>query len=254
MPRHVDAWMDGVALSSLGPILISNVYEDAPEFDIMTGERPGRDGQRLLRIERLSLSVAIECVIRERFDLAARSRIVEEMARWSRGSVLELSNHPERRLNVYCISAPSLGTVRDYTSVVRMEFEADTVPFWEDVTPNVLTISGSSASGILAVPGTALAPVCLTVTPTGGTLTAFSVTAGGQTVSLSGLSVATSGSLVFERSARDDLAIRSGSASLLSKRSVLSADDLLAGPGRIAVSYTANTACDVRLSVRGRWA
>ena len=45
MPRHVEAWIDGVALSSVGPFLIQQVYEDAPALEITEGERPGRSGQ-----------------------------------------------------------------------------------------------------------------------------------------------------------------------------------------------------------------
>lgn len=254
MPRHMEAWMDGVALSTLGAILIQQVHEDAPALEITEGERPGRYGLRLLTRKRQTLKVTIEVALRERFDLALRARLLEDLAAWAQGSVLELSNHPERRLQVQCTGEPTLGEVRDYTSSIRMEFTAHAVPYWEDCSSSGIAVSGSSGSGTLLIPGTVPAPVSLTVKPTGGQLTSFSVTVGGQQITLAGLSVARNSLLFFERDARDDLAIRSGTGSLLSKRSAASVDDLLVAPGKTTVSFTANTACTVTFSVRGRWA
>ena len=255
MARRIEAWMDGEALSSAGPFIIREVYEDPAALEILTGERPGGYGQRLLSKKRQSLSVAIEVMIRELFDLTARARHAEALAAWCRGSVLELSNRPERRLHCYCSAEPALGEVRNYTSALRVEFTADAVPYWEDVTPREATASGSSSgSGTLWIPGSAATPVCVTVTPTGGSLTSFSVTVGGQTIELENLSVAQNGTLSFLRDARDDLSIMYSGASQLPKRTAESADDLFTEPGSAAYSFTANTACTVTVSARGRWA
>ena len=254
MPRDVDAWMDGVALSTLGAILIQQVHEDPAQLEIITGERPGRYGERLISTRRQSLRVAIEAAIQERFDLAARSSIQEQLAAWAHGSILELSNHPGRRLLVSCSAEPALGEVRDYTTNLRMEFTAHAVPFWEDSQPSSIVVSGSSGSGTLLIPGTEHAPVCLSVKPTGAALTSFTATVAGQQIALAGLNVAKNGVLSFARDSRDDLIILYNGASQLSKRSAASADDFLPSPGNAAVSFTANTACTVTFSARGRWA
>jgi len=253
MPRHIDVWVDGVALSTIGPVLVRQVYEDPPTLEISNGERPGRYGQRRLMVKRQSLQVAVECQIRELRDLAARSRTAEALYRWANGSKLQLSNHPGRHLNCYLSAEPALGEARDYASTIRMEWTADEVPYWEDDLPEQLTISGAQSSGTLMVQGTVLSPVSLTVTA-GGALTTFSVTAGGSTVSLTGLSIPQGGVLTFERDALDNLMIRSGETVLLNKRSADSADDLMAGPGPTPVSYTANASCEVQFTSRGRWA
>lgn len=253
MARHIDVWMDGVALSTVGPILVRQVYEDPPTLEISNGERPGRYGQRKLLVKRQSLQVAVECQIRELYDLAARSKIRDEIYRWASGSVLQLSNHPGRRLHCYLSADPALGEVRDYTSAIRLEFTADEIPFWEDDTPERLTMSGTENEGDLLIQGTVPSPVSMTATA-GDTLTEFSVTAGGSTIVLTGLSIAQDGVLTFERDAVDNLMIRSGSTVLLNKRSAASADDLMAGPGPTAVSFTADASCEVVFSARGRWA
>ena len=254
MPRHVEAWMDGVALSSVGRVLIRQVREEAPTLAIQTGEKAAGSGQRLLSKKRQSLKLSLDCQIRELFDLAVRSRAVEEIGRWAQGSVLELSNHADRRLQVYCSAEPALGDVRDYTASIRVEFTADAVPFWEDLAPAQLVKTGSSGSGSLLVPGTAEAPMCVSVKPTGGALSSFTADVDGQQIALSGLSVAQNSLLLLERDARDDLVIRSGETRLMNKRSAASADDLLVKPGIVSVSFTANTACEVTFSIRGRWA
>ena len=253
MPRHIDVWMDGVALSTVGPILVRQVYEDPPTLEISNGERPGRYGQRKLAVKRQSLKVAVECQIRELRDLAARSRIREEIYRWANGSVLQLSNHPERHLNCYLSADPALGEARDYTSAIRIEWTADEVPFWEDDIPERLTLTGSGGMGDLQIQGTVQSPVSLTATA-GGALTEFSVTAGGSTIVLTGLSIAQGGVITFERDALDNLMIRSGETVLLNKRTAASADDLMAGPGLTTVEYTADASCSVIFSARGRWA
>ena len=259
MPRHVEAWVDGAALSSLGPYWIQQIYEDAPALELTEGERPGRAGTLLLTRKRQQLKVALETVIAERFDLSSRAHYAEELARWAAGQgagphTLELSNHPERRLSVYLTGEPALTEVRNYAAFLRVEWTAYEVPYWEDKSPWTLAVTaGTTGTDTLTVPGTAETPVSLTVKPTGGTLGSFSVTAGGHTVALTGLSVSTSDTLAFERGPRDTLLIRSGSTSLLNKRSAASADDLLCAPGASAVSFTADAACQVTFSVRGRW-
>lgn len=265
MPRHLDAILDGVPLSSVGPFLLQAAHEDAPTLELTEGERPGRPGTLLLSRKRQQLKVAIEVAVRELYDLTARSHYLEAMAAWANGvnayvtppagsHYLELTSRPDRRLLVACTADPTLGSVRDYTSVARAEFTAYTVPYWEDLTEyHWAMASGSTGSANLIIPGTAPAPLCLTVTPKSGTLTAFSVTAGGRTISLTNLSVSTSSVLSFDRDALDNISVFTGSSLLLSHRTAESDDDLFVGPGPVSLSYTANVSVDVVATVRGRW-
>ena len=252
MPRHIEAYMDGVALSSVGPVIIQQVYEDAPTLEIMEGERPGRYGTRMINKKRQSLKVTIEMAIRELFDLQARASIMESVAAWARGSILELSNRPARRLSVVCTGVPTLGAVRDYTATARIELTAYEIPYWEDKLNSTLSLTGTSTSGSLTVPGTVPSPVCLDVVPS-ATLTSFSVTVGDETIALTGLSVAANGHLLFARDERDDLKITYNGVSQLSKRSAASADDLMPSPGSVTVSITADKSVSVGVSARGRW-
>lgn len=254
MGRHMEAWMDGEALSALGPITIRQVREDAPTIDVDSEAWPRRSGQWVTRARRTELSVTLTVAIREVHDLQARARFAEILARWAQGRALELSNRPERRLLVRCTGAPALGDVRNYAEELRVEFTAYEVPYWEDKYPTSLSLSGSAASGRLYVPGTADTPVCAAIRPTGGSLTSLTLEAGGRLIELTGLNVASGQELRFERDDRDTLAIRYGGASQLSHRSARSDDDLFVAPGRTEVRLTANVACAATVTARGRWA
>lgn len=252
MARHVEAWMDGVALSSVGPFLIQGVQEDPAETQVNTYAKLGADGSWIGDIRRTGLRVTLRVAIRELYDLARRAYAAEQLAAWAQGRVLELSNRPERVLHVRCSTPPALGSVRSYTEELRVEWTAWAPPYWEDRTPTIADLSGSSGSGALSVPGTAATPLRLTVTPETA-LTDFSVTAGGQTVTLEELAVPADTPLILDRDERDGLRITAGGVSLMSKRTAASADDLLLAPGPAQIGYSASAACAVRCEVRGRW-
>lgn len=80
--------MDGVLLSSIGPILIKEAYENAPTMMITNADRPGRAGQIESVHKRQALRVALELQIREVFDLTARSNAIDQLAKWAHGRVL----------------------------------------------------------------------------------------------------------------------------------------------------------------------
>ena len=154
--------------------------------------------------------------------------------------------------------APALGNIRDFNSLIRIELEANDVPYWEEKTKNTATGTGSSGSTSLMLAGTAKEiPVEVSFTPTGGALTGLTVTAacGGVTrsIQLSGLSVAQNSAVVFGRDSHDRLTIKNGSTSLMSKRTQASADDLILPAGVATVSWSANVAGTAEFSARGRW-
>lgn len=255
MARHVDAIMDGVPLNAVGPIIIQQVLEPAAEIEITYGARPGRNGQDVLSTKRRALHVVLQTAVHELYNLQRRNEIVQAMAAWACGSVLELSNHPGQRLHVTRKSGPALENVRDYTVQISIDLEADMIPFWEDKTPVTASGTGTSGSKTLYIPGTAdEIPVEAVFTPT-GTLTALTVTAacGGITrsISLSGLSV--TGAVKFERDAFNRLSIKNGTTSLLRYRSEASDDDLLIPAGTATLTWTANVSGSVQFSARGLW-
>lgn len=255
MSRHIEAWMNGVQLSSIGPVLIQDVQENAPTQETIYSARPVRSGQDVQKNRRTSLRVIIQAAIRELYDLPRRTAILQQIAAWASGGVLELSNHPGQRLHVIGKASPALGNVRDYTSRIAIELEADAIPFWEAITPMSVSGSGTSGTANLNIEGTASEiPVEAEFTPS-GRLTSLSVTvaSGGasRTIALTGMSV--TDPIVFGRDDCDRLTIKSGSTSLLRYRSAASADDLIVPHGAAVITWSANVSGTAVFSARGRW-
>ena len=253
--RHIDAWMDGIRLADIGAIVIDDVNEPPAEMDIGYQARAIRGGQTVQKRRRKSLKVTIHAKIHELFDLGKRNAIRDAIAEWCNGSILELSNHPDRQLHVICTTEPGLGAVRDFNSLLDIELEANEIPYWEDKMPNSVTGSGTSGSTTLLIAGNAKeVPVECTFTP-GSTIAALTVTVscGGVTksIALSGMSV--SGAIVFGRDEQDRLTIKNGSTSLMRYRSAASADDLIVPAGRATVSWSAGVSGSISFSAKGRW-
>lgn len=254
MARHVDAWMDGVRLADLGPILIQDVNEPTADQEITYGNRPGRAGRDVLVNRRRLLRVTIEIAIRELFDLGKRTQVLQAVAGWARGSILELSNHPGQRLHVQQKAAPALGRVRDYTTVMPIDFEASVIPFWEEAAPVECRMTGSSGTGTMLIPGTAdQVPVNFSFRPqSAATTLTISVACGGvtQQIQLTGMSI---GAIDFVRDSEDRLAILAGNVSMIRYRTQASDDDLLIPCGMATVSFSSDAPGEAVFSARGRW-
>lgn len=257
MSRHINAIMDGVPLDAIGPVLIQEVSEPPAEMEITYGTRPGRSGQDVLASRRRSLKVTIGAAIRELYNLGNRTSILQAMAGWANGSVLELSNHPGQQLHVNCRSFPALGNAREYTQQISIELEANENPYWEEKYPVSASGTGASGSAQLFIPGTAgEVPVLASFTPS-GTLTSLTVTAacGGisRSIALSGMSLASGTAVEFRYAAFDRMEIVRGTTGLLQYRSADSADDLVIPAGMATLTWEANVSGTMRFEARGRW-
>lgn len=261
MARHIDAYMNGVPISSVGDVTIQQVYEDAPTMEVLTGDRLNKPGQALLSIKRQTLRVTLEVAIKEIKDLVNRSRIIERLSEWCTGSILELSTRPDRRLHVICTAYPTLNQVRDYTARARIEFTAFYIPFWEDITAEVVTqsaVSGTAQVNIW-VPGTADTVLDLTATLQSGTPGTFRITASstGDFIALGNLDDAYDGNttnITFTHDERDNLVLKMNNTSINKYRTGRSTDDLTLKPGANTLSLiTYATSYDITFTYRGRW-
>ena len=256
MARHIDAWMDGVRLADLGAVFVQGVDEPPPEMDIEYVNRAIRGGRGIQKRKRRALQVTIHAAIHELFDLKKRAALRDAVAAWANGSILELSNHPDKRLNVICLAEPGLADVRDFNSTLDISLEADVIPYWEEKWPVETSGSGSSGSKTLLIPGTAKEVPIEVEIGSGSGISSLTVTAscGGVTksISLTGMSSVT-GSISFTRDEQDRLQIMRGSTSLLPYRTAASADDLIIPAGKATLSWTASASRSVSFSARGRW-
>jgi hypothetical protein len=256
--RHLEAWMDSVRLADLGAILIQDIEETNPDQEITYGDRPSRGGRDILRSKREHLGIVISAKIHELYDLKKRAAAAQAIAAWAEGSILEVNYRPDQRLRINKANTPAAGILRDINSIIRIELEANEIPYWEDTMPNGASGSGSTGTASLLIAGTAREiPVEISFTPTGGALTGLTVTVacGGVTrsIQLTDMSVAQNSAVVFGRDNHDRMTIKNGSTSLMSKRTQASADDLVLPAGIATISWSANVSGTAEISARGRW-
>ena len=253
MMSRYNVWLDGVALSSLHPqIYVSDIQYETPNINTSVMPIAKRAGALVTNRtqEKTTVTVLFELRIQ---GTAERQAACENITRWAmQGKILETSDRTMKRLHIICAAPPAIDSAMRWLNQLRIIFEAYTPPYWEDKTESTLTISGTSASGTLYVPGNAgLALVNAVVTPS-ATITSLSLTAGDYTISLSDISVTSSQTV---KVAHDDnlfLSIKRGSTSLLNKRT--GADDLLVECGKTSTfSMTASASSSVTFKVRGLW-
>lgn len=252
--RRVAVWCNGVSLTDAVPlVIVKNVYEDNPERDLMTGERPGSPGMRLLYNKRTQLIVRVEFVIREIHDLTARAMALQAVNVWAQDGVLACSNRPDQYLQCVVSQRPALGAVRDYTQLFNVEFTAVSCPYWQAQQADTGTGSGTSGSIEITPAGTvARVPLTFSVSPASGTLTAFSATANGKTMAFSGLSVASTSALQLSYNEHMIQLITASGASAIGKRTAASADDLFLIPGQVnTITWTADVSSSVEFAARG---
>ena len=134
-----------------------------------------------------------------------------------------------------------------WLDVLTVEFTAFAYPFWQEKTPKTLTLS-SGASGV-AYSMSAMETEAEAVITANAAMTGFELSCGETTFTLSDLNVASGSTVVISYTDKDHiLQIKSGTTSLLDKRSAESSDDLILAPGGNAVAFTSTGAasCEIR--------
>lgn len=254
MARHIDVYCNGNALTAAVPIaLVQNVVEDTPQVNIETNPRAGVFGQFIDSNQRRALSVSVEFVLRELYDLSTRSAAIASAAQWVQDGFLTVNYRPDQRLRVYAAQRPSLLSVRNYAQILRAVFTAYTVPYWQDATATTQTLTGTDTSGTIHPAGTLAAlPTAVTVTHSSGTLTTLTLTVGNTQMAFTNLSVPANTAFTIAYDDDYNLTIKAGTTGVMSARTAASSDHLLAVPGvDNTIRVQANVSVSAEFSVRG---
>lgn len=219
------------------------------------GENAGLDGRRRHRIRRDVLRITIEFTLFEYLDIEAREEAIEKVNAWARDGYLTISTKPDRRAWVQCTQRASVEAARNHNASFSLAFETADAPFWEDAQPTAFTLTGTSGSVMGSIPGTReSAPAEVTITATGGTLNALTLTLGESEMVFETLGIAQGQSLVLGHDGNGYLTIASSAGvSKYDKRTGESDDELTAEAGSALISFNADTACDVEFRVWGRY-
>lgn len=235
-------------------IVIRSVDTGVPHETLQAVSRMGA-GQRMTVQHWDSLDVRVSFGIDiPKTNLAERREVWEKVMSWAlQKGWLTVGYMEGRRMYVDKTILPSSGNLWAWADDFTITFRAYNVPFWQD--EQELTIvrnSITTASVAINVPGQMQTVLGVAFKNTSGSaLTSLSVSAGGNTVSLSGISVASGSTVEITHGTDGLLKIRSGSTSLYDKYT--GADDLYVNPGANTVNITANKSGNATISVVGRY-
>ena len=250
--RH-EAILNGVALSSVSPLIyITDISYPAPTVQTSLYTVAKRQGGRIRRRYIDKNSVVISMMIRA-YDVRRRQEICNAIGKWAKdGGILETRDRVGQRLRCVCDNFPTVTSALRWTDPVTVTLSAYEQPFWEEVFPSQLTLTGTSATGALYVPGNAEEAFIEAKITAGAALSSIAMTAGDKTMTLSGLSVASGGIITISYDDEMIQSIKTGNTSLLSKRT--GADDLLAEcGGETTISISASASVTAEFSARGLW-
>ena len=225
---------------------------------VSTTTRMGGAGQRITGDHYDTLEVTVTfAIFVPQDELITRRQIYEDACKWAlQGGWLTISYMPDRRLWVDKVQISGAGELRNWNGEYSIRFQAYSVPFWQDVIPSSVTkTSYTSGTFTLPVPGQFRTVAEVEYKNTSGSaVTSFSITVGGSTIALSGISIADNATLKITHENNGLLRILNGSSSVYDKRTAASADDLYVDPGDATVSVTAGGAGTLKVSCRGRYA
>ena len=224
--RRQNAYINDMGLREVDAHIINvRAIEPEAQVDSSYAARPTRPGQTPLKRLRRSKKIQVQFMIRELYDLASRASILDAVNAWAQDGVLMISTRPDQMAQVIVTKYANPADIRDYTGAYAVEFEACGVPYWQDANATQLSLSGSSGSGSLVIPGNVETVLDAVITPTGGALNTLSLTATSadgvaSAFSFSSLGVAKDTPMVISHDARGILRIVAGSSSLMGKRTI----------------------------------
>lgn len=256
MRTRYDVYMDNLPLSAVDPaIYVTDVQETQPSYDTTAMARARGDGARVTRRVRDSLQVRVYFAVRET-DVDRRRDIIQRAAVWAMGGrYLAIGDRPGQRLRVVCDTLPSVTSALRWTQDLIMVFTAYAMPYWEADTPTRASFTGTSGTATIRQAGTAPCFLEAEISNTSGsTLTSLSLTADSQTMAFTGMALGAGKTLKIYYDDNWLLRAEVDGASVLNRRTVDSADDLMIPPGKATtVTIAADKAVSVTLKARGLW-
>ena len=248
--RRQDVSINGVSLRGLDSrVIVRAIRETENEAEVNFGNIAGRSGrlpigQRLRR----GKTVEVEFAIRELYDLPARAAVLDTVNAWAADGILTMTSRPDQRLNVYCTGRAPGGDLKDYNASYTVTFKTGGNPYWEDAEETTKTISTSGEHSFV-IPGTAPTVVDADFTSLESDTTSLTIAVRtGLKTRRFYTGAVTAGTNLHWGHTADG--ILTGSVAKLTYQSD---DDLIAGPGTVYVSVTADCPFNATFSARGRW-
>ena len=252
--RHtLEAYMNGVALTSLGGIQITNISHTPAQVEVISTPLALAHGESVLQINKKQAMVGIEFIM-PGISPSQRQEKLLAVIEWTKQGPLTVSDRPWQQLNCICTSPPHFTSAITRLERLTALFTAYEIPYWEDTLPSMLPLSGLNGTGSLFVPGTANETYAeIKAAPASGTLNELTLTVGEDTIAFADLGATAADPLTITYN-KNIQKIMVGNNSALDKRTAESADNLrvmLGVPN--TVSFEADVLTTVQFSARGLW-
>lgn len=259
MRTKISVALNGIELHSIdGAIVLQEVNEAAPSWNITAGNRAGHSGQHVNSFEKRYRDVTVSFAIAEKSDLIRRADIIQRVCAWAaEGGDLTVSYRDRQKLRVICATLPAVNTISKWAEAYSVTFRAYAVPYWVSMDPESATVSATtSGSAAMRIKETGGGKLCFEATNgSGSTVNAAKVIANGKNIEFTSLGLADGEKLIGDYDENDiqRLRILNGTTyrSVLDKR--VGDDDVLLQYGANTVYVTSGAALSWNLYTYGRW-
>lgn len=253
------AALNGVQLDELdNRIIIKGIEEGAGKESVSSVSLGATDGTRITGKRRDAVEVQVRFSLNiRRDDLQSRSDLFEAINAWAvKGGYLTVNYKAGRRL--YCdeVTLPGAGDQYKRTNEYTITFKAHAIPYWQqDPAQSAQTGTGTAASGAITAIGSARSVADVELkNMSGANINTATITVNGYQMSFTNLGMGANETLKISHNDKGVLSIKVGTRSMMGKRSEGSADDLFVDPGNNSFSFSAQRACRMTISCRGRFA
>lgn len=247
MTTRYEAWVNGVALSSIAPeIIIDDIQEQQPKSDVESFAIAFWNGTRVMSETRPSLSVTIRFMVRA-YNPARRQEIVNDIVKWAKsGKQLEVSSREGLFLDCVVSTLPYVKSALKWLEQITITFTAYNVPYWQEKEPVTAEVMGLSGSAIITPNGTEECNLAFTVRNMGADrLNTLTVSVNGREIAFNNLQIVPSQS--FSVQYVDGLLMLP-----VSKRTPDSNDNLILHPStENVITFTADQSAKITFSARG---
>ena len=255
------AALNGVQLDEIDPrIIIKGIEGGAGKDSVSTANLGSGDGTRITNKRRDSIEVAVRFSMNIRRDtLSERAAVLEAINAWAaKGGWLTISYKPDRQLLVDEVVTPGEGDLWKRLSEYTITFKAHAVPYWQQETAAAgSTGTAMSGSGTMTVEGSAKTVAdAVLQNMSGAVISTASIAIGGNVMTFNDLNLGNGQSLTIDHAivkGKNVIRIRIGNTSVMARRSEGSADEFEVAPGAIGFSFSAQRACRLSVSCRGRF-
>lgn len=259
MIQRYEAYMDGVALSSIdNSIVITDISHKAASVSLKTNKTANRNGAKITSKYFDAASVAVTFMIREQ-NTIKRQEICQKIALWAtKEGYLSTYDRRWQILKCVCEGIPAIDSAKNCYDELSIEFKGYNPPFWQEENATKVTLGGTngatSGSTTAYIPGNVKETLLNVKVTAKVSISSFSVTANGKTLSFSGLSLSNGDVVNIDYDDMLNLRIKKGSTSLMDKRTAASADELLVDCGKAnSFSFTSSGNAVVEFTARGWW-